>query len=313
MEGVVSEYMKISVLLPVYNAGLPLRLAIESILGQELKEFEFLIIDDASTDSSAEIIREYARNDSRVHATYHTSNQGLARTLNEGLHLASGDLVVRMDQDDESLPHRLWVQHLYMKTHPEVVVAGSYFFRMGIKRQKDRLIRLPTAHAEIVETFKHENCICHPSVIMRRQSILGLGGYRAQFRNAEDYDLWLRVSRTYQLANIPVPLVRYRYSMAGMSLTRKWEQLYYFLLAQAAQQDSLQPFSACEEATRKRLEQTDRSVFMTMVAGAEAEELARLGYFGDSVRLLRHFAGEIGTTSSITIAWGLLRKLGPCT
>jgi len=300
--------MKISVLLPVYNAGSPLRQAIESILAQEFGEFEFLVIDDASTDGSAEIIREYAGRDSRIHPIYHTSNQGLANTLNEGLHSARWDLVARMDQDDEALPHRIKIQHLFMKTRPEVAVAGSYVFNMGVDKRRDRLVKLPTSHSKIAETLKRENCIYHPSVVMRRKDIIDLGGYRAQFKNAEDYDLWLRVSRRYQLANIPVPLNRYRYSMSGMTLSRKWEQLYYFFLAQAAQEDSSQPFAVCEKAARKRLEETDRSVFMTIVAGATAEELVRLGYFRDSLKLLRLFAGEIGGIKSMIIAWGLYCK-----
>lgn len=300
--------MKISVLLPVYNAGLPLRLAIESILAQELEDFEFLIIEDASTDGSAGIVREYAGRDSRIHAKYHMTNQGLAKTLNEGLDAAEGELVARMDQDDEALPHRLTIQQRFMSTRPEVAVAGSFVFHMGSDRQRDRLVRLPTSHSEIAKTLKRENCLYHPSTIMRRKDILRLGGYRSEFKNAEDYDLWLRVSRIFQMANIPVALIRYRFSVAGMTLSRKWEQLYYFYLAQVAQEDSEKPFSAHEERARERLAEIDRASFMGSVAAATAEELVRLGFYTECLRLLRFFFREIGRKNVMVITYRLYRK-----
>lgn len=300
--------MKISVLLPVYNGGLPLKPAIESILGQEFEEFEFLIIDDASTDGSAAIIRDFAAHDPRIRAIYHTSNQGLAKTLNEGLHAAEGELIARMDQDDEALPQRLNIQYLFMKTRPEFAVAGSYVFHMGISEQRDRLVKLPVSHSKIAETLKRENCLYHPSVIMRRREILDLGGYRSEFKNAEDYDLWLRVSKHYQLANIPVALIRYRFSVTGMTLSRKWEQLYYVFLAQAVHEDSKQSFAECEKAARARLEKTDRSAFMICVATGTAEELMRLGYFPESLKLIRCFSNDIGHIRAIATAFSLYWK-----
>jgi glycosyltransferase involved in cell wall biosynthesis len=293
--------MKISVLLPVYNAGLPLRSAIESILCQEYNEFEFLIIDDTSTDGSVEIIREYERQDSRIRAIFHSSNQGLATTLNEGLHIAGGSLVARMDQDDESLPNRLKVQCQFMTDHPEAVVAGSYVFHMGITRGKDRLVKLPTGPSQITEMLKNENCLYHPSVIIRRQEILHIGGYRREFKNAEDYDLWLRVSNRYQIANIPIPLIRYRFSVNGMTLSRKWEQLYYVILAQVAHENMDQSISVFENEACERLAKIDRSAFMKCVALGTAEELIRLGYIAECFKLLNFFSKEIGRLNAFTI------------
>lgn len=300
--------MKITVLLPVYNAGLPLRQAIESILAQEFEDFEFLVIDDASTDGSAEIIREYARRDARIEAVCHAANQGLAKTLNEGLAAAKGELVARMDQDDEALPHRLKIQHLFMSTRPEVTVAGSYVFHMGIDKRRDRLVELPTSHSEIARTLKSQNCIYHPSTIMRREEILRLGGYRAEFKNAEDYDLWFRVAKAGQMANIPVALLRYRFSVTGMTLSRKWEQLYYFFLAQVVQEGPEMPFAAHEQRARERLAETDRSFFMGAVAAATAEELVRLGFYAETLKLLRNFTREIGWRKVMSIAYRLHRK-----
>src|SRR5205823_4485662 len=124
-------YVTCTVLLPVYNAGAPLRQAIESILTQQEKDFEFLIVDDKSSDESPRIIGEYAARDSRIRPIFHAENRGLASTLNEGLERASSDLVLRMDQDDEALPERLSTQVRFMRENPGVTVAGSFVYHMG--------------------------------------------------------------------------------------------------------------------------------------------------------------------------------------
>src|SRR5580704_10986332 len=121
----------ITVVLPVYNAGTPLVLAIESILRQSRADFEFLIIDDGSTDRSRDLIRSYAKKDSRIRIVFHAANQGLARTLHEGLRLAAGKYVIRMDGDDESLPERIATQVDFLDARPEVSVAGSFVYHMG--------------------------------------------------------------------------------------------------------------------------------------------------------------------------------------
>src|SRR5215470_5564819 len=132
--------MKCSVLLPVLNGGPELRVAIESILRQDEPEFELILIDDHSTDDSAGLIREYLRKDRRIRGIFHHRNLGVAATLNQGLAEARTELVVRMDHDDESQPHRLGTLVRYMQSHPETVVAGSYVYHMGRTTQHDHLI-----------------------------------------------------------------------------------------------------------------------------------------------------------------------------
>lgn len=176
--------MTCSVLLPVYNAGRPLRVAIESILRQDEPDFEIIVIDDRSSDDSAQIIREYMSQDSRIRGIFHEKNLGLANTLNEGLEQARTDLVVRMDQDDEALPQRIRTLAGYMRGHADTVVAGSFVYHMGRTPQYDRLVELPTGHEDIARALPSANCMYHPSVIMRREAILKLGGYRPEFKNA---------------------------------------------------------------------------------------------------------------------------------
>jgi glycosyltransferase involved in cell wall biosynthesis len=285
--------MKCSVLLPVYNAGAALQAAIESILGQDEGDFEFLITDDCSTDDSANVIRRYAASDARIRPTFHARNAGVPFTLNEGLAAARCELVVKMDQDDISLPGRIGTQVEFLRQRPEVAVAGSFVYHMGRRPADDRLVRLPVEHEAIVRTLARENCMYHPSVIMRRDAIRGLGGYRMEFLNSEDYDLWLRVAKVHKLANIPEPLLRYRFSVNGVTLGRKWEQALY---AQMASISSLHPEWSLERVRQEaaaELERVGKGCFLEQVARGTTRELIGLRMYSDAWRILRSFARQM--------------------
>jgi glycosyltransferase involved in cell wall biosynthesis len=278
-----SGQVTITVLLPVYNGVATLRQAIESILGQDSPDFELLVIDDRSTDGSADLAASFAKRDQRVRLVVHERNAGLASTLNEGLALAQGDLVARMDQDDESLPQRLRVQHAFMNDHPSIAVAGSYVLHMGASPRFDRVVELPHTPQDIASRLLQENCLYHPAVMMRRDAVLELGGNRYAFQNAEDYDLWLRLAREHDLGNVPEPLLRYRFSVGGMTLGRKWQQLYYVHLAQAANRDPSLPMADVEEVARASLADVDRRSFMRHVAAATVDELIGLRLWPDAM------------------------------
>ena len=285
--------MRCSVLLPVYNGGAFLRLAIESILKQDDPDFEFLLIDDCSTDQSAQIIRQYAASDKRIRPVFHRQNAGLAATLNEGLAEARNDLVVRMDQDDVALAKRIGTQVEFMHGRPDVAVAGSFVYHMGRRPADDHLVQLPVEHEEIVRTLVRENCMYHPSVIMRRQEILSLGGYRAEFRNSEDYDLWLRVAKVYRLANLPEPLLRYRFSVAGMTLGRKWQQALYTKMAVIANLHPERSLDQIRQEAGAELESLGKEWFLEQVARGTMQELIRLRLFGDALRILWTFSRQL--------------------
>jgi glycosyltransferase involved in cell wall biosynthesis len=286
--------MSVTVLMPVYNAGIFLHQAIASILQQSDRNFELLIINDASTDGSGDIIQEYAKGDDRITFVSHTQNMGLAATLNEGLALARYDLVARMDQDDEALPTRLAIQLEYMQAHPEVWVAGSFVYHMAAERTGDRLVDLPITYEQIRATLPRENCIYHPSVIMRRPQILDLGGYRSQFKNAEDYDLWLRVSKNHPIVNITQPLLRYRFSVGGMTLSRKWEQLFYVCLAQVAHQHESATLEELQEQVREKYHQINKLDFLRAVAKGTVNELVSLQLWQEARQIATNFTPDIG-------------------
>jgi len=290
--------MKVTVLLPVYNAGHLLEGAIRSILRQDFEDFEFVIIDDASKDESAAVISRFANEDRRIKPILHKQNAGLAATLNEGLKAASAPFVARMDQDDESLPSRLRIQYTFMNSRPNVAVAGSFVYHMGISREHDRLVRLPVDAMAIKRLLPVENCMYHPSVMLNRALVLRAGGYRREFRNAEDYDLWLRLSRNHDLANIPVPLIRYHFTVDGMTLGRKWEQLYFVFLAQASFMNPDKAWSAIEQIAKDQHSRLLKADFMTGVLNGTMEELLALGYREQAIRLVERFSTDIGPTAT---------------
>jgi glycosyltransferase involved in cell wall biosynthesis len=302
--------MKVTVLLPVYNAGRPLDLALESVVRQNFADYEIIVIDDASTDGSLDRIRGCEARDSRVRVIAHVANRGLAATLNEGLEAASSPYVARMDQDDEALPDRLAAQAAFLDANPDCAVVGSYVYHMGATRHDDRLVTMPLGADAIAATLPKYNCMYHPSTMLRRQTILELGGYREQFKNAEDYDLWLRVSRSQALANIPVPLLRYRFSTSGMTLARKWQQLYYVYLAQAAHREPDVCFDELSRAATAAMAATDRDEFLRAVLRGTLDELIALRLWQDAYRLIWNFRYDVGPRHAINEAWTVARRLG---
>jgi hypothetical protein len=211
-----------------------------------------------------------------------------------------------MDQDDESLPQRLGAQKKFLDSHPGVVAAGSWVLHMGARPEFDRLVRLPIEHDEIASVLPRENCLYHPSVMLRRSPVLEAGGYRGEFNNAEDYDLWLRLVRTHQLANVAEPLLRYRFSVDGMTLSRKWEQLFYVHLAQAAAGDPDIPLDEARERARVTIGEIDRRWFLTQVALGTVRELVALRHWRDAVAVAMRFGQEV----DLRVAALLLTEVG---
>lgn len=202
----------ISVLMSVYNGERYVAEAIQSILGQTETRFEFLMVNDGSSDASASIMDRYAAQDNRIRVI-HQSNRGLVASLNLLLDEAQAPLVARMDADDVSRPERFARQLAYMTANPSIAVLGTNtdeldadgtFFPCSDYH--------PALSADIRERLMVASTMCHPSVMMRRDMIRALGGYRAAFRHCEDYDLWLRVIEQHDMENMPDRLLLYRRS-----------------------------------------------------------------------------------------------------
>lgn len=215
----------VSVLMPVHNAERYLAEAIESILDQTFTDFEFLIIDDGSTDRSRVTLERYAARDARIRVTSRP-NTGYGVALNELLRQARGDLIARMDADDVALPERLERQVAYLRAHPDVVCVGSavQFIDAAGRFLLERHEGM--GHQLIQERALAGDCaLNHPSVMMRRAALEAVGGYHVEFVPAEDLDLWLRLGEIGRLANLPDVLMKYRQHEASFSERHQQLQL----------------------------------------------------------------------------------------
>jgi glycosyltransferase involved in cell wall biosynthesis len=207
----------ISVLMSVYNGGRHLYGATQSILMQRFTDFEFLILNDGSTDDSSVILQELAAGDARI-KLIERENRGLVASLNELVMAASAPLIARMDCDDIALDTRLEKQIAFMRAHPEIGVLGTNTHELD---DDDRLYACTDLHATDAAGLRAAlatgSPICHPSVLMRTELVRSVGGYREAFRHAEDYDLWLRLSEISNLTNLPDRLLLYRRSIGQVS------------------------------------------------------------------------------------------------
>jgi len=184
----------VTVLMPVYN-GLPyLREAIESILNQTYTDFEFLIIDDASTDESLDCINSYQ--DSRIKVIQNVENVGQVPSLNKGLQVAEGNYIARLDQDDVSLPNRLEEQVGFMEKHPDISILCSWEHTIDSSGKKMRSWKSNLSNYGVfLGRILLGLCpIWHPSVMFRKEVVTGLGGFDTSYAPAEDYELWKRIA-----------------------------------------------------------------------------------------------------------------------
>ncbi|MFH1047621.1 MAG: glycosyltransferase [Patescibacteria group bacterium] len=203
----------------VYNGEKYLREAIESILNQIFRDFEFLIIDDASTDASREIIKSYA--DPRIRLLENQTNLGLTKSLNLGMRAATGEYIARMDADDVSLPERLEVQVKYLDANSKDALIGSLVEFIDEDGQRIGEQSSPAPSREMIYFgLAFNNMLAHSSAMFRLASVLDLGGYDEAFNYAQDYDLWSRLSGHCGLAVLDERLVRWRTTSSGISSNR---------------------------------------------------------------------------------------------
>lgn len=209
---------KVSVLLPVYN-GLPyLGEAIESVLTQTFADFELIIIDDGSTDGSASVLGDFT--DPRIHL-YQQPNSGLPATLNRGIALARGEYIARQDQDDVSFPERFARQVAFLDGHRDVAMVGACAQIWEGAVCTARTLCHPAQDAELRFELLFDNPFIHSSVMIRRTAFEQVGVYSLEESRLppEDYELWSRLMKVFQVANLPDILLAYREIPGSMSRT----------------------------------------------------------------------------------------------
>jgi glycosyltransferase involved in cell wall biosynthesis len=200
----------VSVVMPAYNAEKYIGEAIESILNQTFDDFELIIIDDASTDSTWKIIQEYAKKDTRVVIFQNEKNLKLAKTLNIGILKAQGKYIARMDADDISLLNRFQKQFDFMEENPEVVILGG---SMKIIDQNGSIRSYRKYHQDdstIRRYIFRYSPFCHPTIFIRRSCLNKTVGYDEKYNPAEDYHLYFQLGRLGKFANLKDTLICYR-------------------------------------------------------------------------------------------------------
>ena len=250
----------VSVIMPNYNGENYLYDSIESILDQSFKNFEFIIIDDGSTDKS--------KLDNRIQ-TYFLKKTGYTNSLNFALTKSYSNLIARMDSDDISLNTRLEKQINFMSLNKNsnIAVCGSGI--RAIDRNNKFLYNkiLPEKPFKIKKLLPYQNVIVHPSVMMRKNIIMSVGGYNPKFEPAEDYDLWLRLLHNKNdFYNLRDPLISYRYHEKSVTSSRLKEQFlkssyakknfltdYHFVNRSVVNEKNL---NALKKAGKKRVEKS---------------------------------------------------------
>jgi glycosyltransferase involved in cell wall biosynthesis len=238
----VGDVPTISCVVPAYNAERYLRSAIDSILKQTWGDFELIVVDDGSTDSTLEILREYERRDARVRPISRP-NTGHTGAINDGIAAARGEFIARMDADDLALPERFAKQIAFLRANPDVVVVGGsvelidpHDIPIGESRQ-------PTTHEEIDAKLMHGSggVIPHPLATFRKSAYDRVGPYRAKFNGSEDLDLWLRFAEIGKVANLPEILLKYRRHYQAFSFAKNQVQMQHkaHILGEAAERRGL--------------------------------------------------------------------------
>jgi len=214
----------ISVIMSVYNEEKYLEESVESILRQTFTNFEFLIIDDFSTDKTLQILQRYQNKDKRVRIFTNQENLGLTKSLNILLKKARGKYIARMDADDISLPDRLLKQYLFLEEQKDIFLVGTGAYNMNEKGSVLSFSEPLTSWREVKKRLPLGNCIYHPSIMFRNKGYM----YRDKFVYAQDYDFYLNaLTKGEKLTNLNDYLVKYRVVKTSISIQNKKAQDFF--------------------------------------------------------------------------------------
>jgi len=221
----------ISVIMPVHNGAAWLSEAVASIRAQDFGDFEFLIVDDGSDDGTPALLSAFAADDGRIRLL-RQAPQGIVAALNAAIVAARAPYLARLDADDRARSDRLSKQFAFMQAHPEIGLVGTSAQVIDAAGNTVGRLAPPTDHAGLARILARTNPFVHSSVMMRTALVRRLGGYRAAFRAAEDYDLWLRTAETTHIANLADDLTQYRRHESNLSQRDLIRQSFSVRLAQ---------------------------------------------------------------------------------
>jgi hypothetical protein len=243
----------VSVVMVIRDVERYLSEAIESILNQTFREFEFIIVDFGSNDRSRDIAASYAAHDSRIKLSEIAPSSYIEAKI-AACSLPKGPYIAIQDADDVSLPDRLQAEVDFLERRPDVGFLGGAV--EWIDAQGNLLASAndyPTGDPEIRSELRVRNTFWHPTVLMRRDAYVLVGGYRAVFTQSDDYDLWLRMSEHYQCANLRQKVLKYRVHSQQLSVRKRKDQVFCTLAARAAaslrRECKVDPLDSAKEIT----------------------------------------------------------------
>ncbi len=227
----------LSIIMPMYNAERFVKEAVDSLLIQSWRDFELIVINDGSTDSSAAIIKSY--NDPRIRLIENDGNRGIVYSRNRGLQAARGEFIAAFDADDVAMPRKFELQLNYLYKHPGIGMIGSWARRIDENGKRcGRRWKLSAPPERITAILLFRNYFVHSAVVMRRE-VIPESGYAHQYDSVEDYRMWFDIASGYQVWNYPEYLVNYRMHRASatgtgeMASPEQEKRLYSYLFSKA--------------------------------------------------------------------------------
>ena len=297
----------VTVLMAVYNSPLGmLDEAIDSILAQSFRDFEFLIVDDGSTDAAVRAhLEARATRNPRLRIA-REPHRGLTGSLNRGLQLARGEFIARQDADDWSAPQRIERQLAHFAANQQDAVCGTNAWTHQQSRRPLWRTDLPRTH--LLEAFAKGNPFVHGSVMFRRAAALAAGGYCETFRCSQDYDFFWRLAERHGAANLAEPLYHYRYTTGSISAGRATEQRQAHRAIRALAEsrrrgEPLEPAIALARSIRET--ESGNGVFHALLKQADHTMLA-----GDYAKAARSYFELLAEHPSSPLAWIKLARLG---
>jgi glycosyltransferase involved in cell wall biosynthesis len=227
------HHPKISVIMPVRNGSGYLDAAVASIRGQSFADFEFLVIDDGSTDGTPDMLRKHAAEDSRI-AILNSGGAGIVAALNLGIDNATGFYIARMDADDIALPDRFELQSSWLDANPEIFACGTAATLINAEGKEKQTQPGMSGGKVALRDLLDGNPFIHPTMMIRRDALVAAGLYRAGCTYAEDYDLWIRLAENGPLANLPDITLQFRMHSGQTSNLKRLAQRAATALARQA-------------------------------------------------------------------------------
>jgi glycosyltransferase involved in cell wall biosynthesis len=230
--------MFVSVLMPVHGGAPFLKEAISSVQSQDFGSWELLLVLDRPSNELTALANIFVKDESRIKVLV-SPGSGIVDALNFGISIASGGLIARIDSDDVMEPNRLSKQVELLMQSPRIAVIGTQMTFIDSNGLVIGKTSYPITPSDIRKHLRYQNCIGHPSIMYRKKNVVEVGGYRKALTGVEDYDLWLRLSKSFEIQNLDQALTRYRISPSQYSKTFGSK---YTILEEAARLDAIVNF-----------------------------------------------------------------------